>query len=72
MTIQDGRNQAPSTAVTLDAVASHLRRRSAYADDEALMLSVTVRDLAAENDVLRADNDALRARIAELEAGEVK
>lgn len=65
---------APSArpSVTLDAVCSHLRRRSAYADDEALMLSVTVRDLAAENDVLRADNDALRARIAELEAGEVK
>lgn len=59
-------------SVTLDAVASHLRRRSAYADDEALMLAVTVRDLAAGNEMLRTDNEALRARIAELESGEVK
>lgn len=72
MTIQNGRNEALGTAVTLDAVASHLRRRSAYADDEALMLAVTVRDLAAENHELRVDNETLRARIAELEAGEVK
>lgn len=64
--------KAVPAPIMLDAVSSHLRRRSAYADDEALMLAVTVRDLAAENDVLRADNDALRARIAELEAGEVK
>jgi len=46
--------------VILDAVAAHLRRRLAAADNEALMLAITVRDLDI---ALRKAN----ARIAELE-----
>lgn len=61
--MSDSKEAAASArpSVTLDAVASHLRRRGAYADDEALMLAVALRDLAAEN-------AALRARITELES----
>lgn len=54
--------------VTLDAVASHLRRRAAYADDEALVLSMTVRDLNTALQAALCENEALKARIAELEA----
>lgn len=46
--------------ITLDAVASHLRRRAMRAEEEALLLAITVRDL----------DTALKAaelRIAELE-----
>lgn len=46
--------------VILDAVSAHLRRRATTAENEALMLALTVRDLA---DQLQA----ARARIAELE-----
>jgi hypothetical protein len=49
--------------VILDAVAAHLRRRLAAADNEALMMAVTVRDLDL---ALRKAN----ARIAELEKKE--
>lgn len=47
-------------SIILDAVAGYFHRRAKSAEDEALGLAVTVRSLAAEN-------DALRARIAELE-----
>lgn len=46
--------------IILDAVASHLRRRAMRAEEEALLLAITVRDL----------DTALKAaelRIAELE-----
>lgn len=60
--------QAP---ITLDAAASHLRRRAMFVEDEALMLSTTVRDLAIENSVLQGriadladlERDALAAEI---------
>lgn len=47
--------------VILDAVAAHLRRRVAQADNEALMLAVALRDLNIEL-------QQAYARIAELEA----
>lgn len=47
--------------ITLDAVASHLRRRAMRAEEEALMLAITVRDL-------NAALNAAEQRIAELEA----
>lgn len=49
--------------VMLDAVALHLRRRAMHAENDALMLAATVRDLDLE--LRRA-----KARIAELEQQE--
>lgn len=51
--------------VTLDAVASHMRRRAMRAEEEALLLAITVRDL-------NASLTAAERRIAELEKHDVK
>lgn len=53
---------------TLDAVASHLRRRGTRAEDEALALAFTVRDLDIALRAEQAENARLQQRIAELEA----
>lgn len=53
---------------TLDAVASLLRRRGTRAEDEALALAFTVRDLDIALRAALAENASLQERIAELEA----
>ena len=62
-------NGADSNAVsvTLDAVSSHLRRRAQFAEQEALMLAIAVRDLNGNFQASLVENTTLKQRIAELE-----
>lgn len=57
--------EAMAVPIILDAVAGHLHRRATNSEAEALALANALRNLAAEN-------DALRARLAELESKEVE
>ena len=45
-------------AVTLDAVAAHLRRRLAHVENDALLLAITVRNQHAEIQRLTAELEA--------------
>lgn len=57
----------------LDAVAAHLRRTVKHLENEALMLSVALRDTDAALHAERAKNAALEAKLEALQAdkGEV-